>query len=170
MLQKPDTNEHAPYFSRYISLVNEGDFFTELDASFQRYERLFSQLPADKVDFRYAEGKWTPKEMLMHMIDTERVFAYRSMAISRNDKTNLPAFDENEYVKSVDVSNRQIDDLMKEFSAVRAATKAFFQYLPAANCKIIGTANQHPTSARALAYMIIGHVIHHCNILEERYL
>jgi uncharacterized damage-inducible protein DinB len=170
MLQKPELNEHAPYFSRYISLVQEGDFFSNLDASFERCEKLFLSLSEAKAAYRYAPEKWTPKEILMHLIDTERVFAYRAMAISRKEQISLPGFDENAYANSIDVSSRTIKDLIEEFSAVRIATKAFFKYLPEANATIIGTANQYPTSPRAIAYMIIGHVIHHCNILEERYL
>lgn len=169
-MQKPNTNEHAPYFSRYIALVGEGDFFDELNVSFERCYQLFNNLPAEKHNFRYAEGKWTPKEMLMHIIDTERVFSYRAMTIARNDKTPLPGFDENAYADSIDVSNRSMSSLLDEFKAVRQATLSFFQNLPEENSSIIGNANNFPTSPRAIAYMIIGHVIHHGNILSERYL
>ncbi len=169
-MQKPSVNEHAPYFSRYISLVKEGYFYTELDESLKDCLLLFGNLTAEQAEFRYAEDKWTPKEILMHIMDTERIFVYRALSISRGEQASLLGFDENLYAASIDVSNRSITDLLEELKAIRQATKLFFQHLPAKNAAIIGTANHYPTSPRAIAYMIIGHVIHHCNILKERYL
>jgi uncharacterized damage-inducible protein DinB len=170
MILRPSTSEHAPYFSLYINLVPEGDFFEELEASSKLLCTLFEQISPEKAEFRYAEGKWTPKEMLMHIIDTERIFVYRALTIARNDKTTLPGFDENAYAAEIDVTSRTVSDLIAEFNAVRQATVLFFKYLPLEKTSIVGNANQHPTSARALAYMIIGHVLHHSNILKERYL
>jgi uncharacterized damage-inducible protein DinB len=169
-MNRPNSNEHAPYFSTYINLVPEGDFYEQLQHSLDLCVDSFSSLSAEKADFRYAEGKWTPKEMLMHIIDTERIFCYRALTIARNDKTSLPGFDENHYAANIDVSDRTIEDLLSEFKAVRLATNLFFQYLPEQNTALIGTANNFPTSARAVAYMIIGHVIHHCNVLNSKYL
>lgn len=170
MLQRPLANEYAPYFSRYIDLVPEGDFFEVLSSTFSDCISAFENLPIEKHEFRYAEGKWTPKEMLMHMIDTERIFVYRALAISRGDKTALPGFDENEYVASTDVSSFALADLLTEFTAVRTATMYFFKHIPTQNTLNLGIANNYPTSSRALGYMVIGHVIHHQQILRERYL
>lgn len=170
MIAKPLATEHAPYFSRYIDLVQGEDYFEELDKSFVQCTSLFSNLPIEKHEYRYAAGKWTPKEMLMHIIDTERIFAYRALAIARNDKTSLPGFDEDAYALNIDLTHRSLESIIAEFHAVRQATKSFLQHLPVEKTMLIGVANGHPTSARAIAYMIIGHVLHHCNVLEKRYL
>jgi uncharacterized damage-inducible protein DinB len=169
-MQRPNSNEHAPYFSTYIDLVGDDNFFDYLDSTLEDCIQLFKQIPEDKEEYRYAEGKWTPKEMLMHIIDTERIFCYRALTIARNDKTPLPGFDENAYAANIDVSDRTIGDLLAEFKTVREATSFFLQYLPDEKMVSVGLANNFLTSTRAIAFMIVGHTIHHCNILKTRYL
>jgi uncharacterized damage-inducible protein DinB len=124
----------------------------------------------DKFDYRYAEGKWTIKDIIQHVIDTERIFAYRALRISRNDITPLPGFEENDYVENTKANERGIQDLLAEFSAVRYATLFLFKSFSEEQLKRIGTASGTAISVRAIGFIIIGHQKHHQNVFQERYL
>jgi uncharacterized damage-inducible protein DinB len=169
-MQKPQIGEYNPYFQRYIDLVSEGNIADLLAKNTAQVKRFFKKIPVDKHDFRYAEGKWTIKEVLIHIIDTERVMAYRAMAISRGDMTSLPGFDENTYVENVDVSSRTMESLLAEFMAVRAASQVLIANMTEAQSKILGNANSHGTTPRALVFILLGHPIYHINVTKERYL
>jgi hypothetical protein len=124
----------------------------------------------DKFDFRYAEGKWTIKDIIQHLIDAERVFSYRAMRISRNDKTPLPGFEENDYVENTNANGRSIQDLLTELSAVRQSTLLLFKSFSEEQFGRIGVASNADVSVRAIGFIIIGHQKHHQKVFQERYL
>lgn len=131
----------------------------------------FEKLPAEKLDYKYAEKKWTIRELLMHLIDTERVFSYRALVAARGD-TATPHYrmDEELYARNVDVSHRTLQSLLSEFKAVRSSTEKIFENLTDAQSKSTCNVVTHPMTARAIGYFMIGHIQHHLNIIEERYL
>lgn len=166
-----NSNEYAPYFLTYISQVSdEYTLIEELEISVHRLIKFVQNIPMDKFDYRYAEGKWTIKDILQHIIDTERIFAYRALRIARNDKTEMPGFDENEYAIEANGSSRSIQSLLTELAVVRQGTLSLFKSLSNQEFVRIGTASNNPVSVRALGFMVIGHQNHHQRIFEERYL
>jgi uncharacterized damage-inducible protein DinB len=170
-MQRPLPNEHNPSFSHYINLVGEGEYFQLLKQNTHETIRFFNTLPTEKHDYRYAAGKWNLKEMLLHIADTERVFAYRALVAGRGDSsTILYGMDENLYAQHADVSNRTMADLVEEFAAVRTATEKLLVNLKEEQTSFIAQGNPYPVSARALAYVMIGHIIHHIGVVKERYL
>ena len=170
-MQKPSPGEHREYFQHYIDLVPDGNYIDLLNQNTDTVNRFFNSLPADKHNYRYADGKWIIKEILLHIIDTERVFTYRALAAARGDKeTVLPMMDENLYAANTDVSNRTMQDIIEEFNAVRMATTKLYKNMTEEQTKYTANVAGHHTSARAIGYMIIGHVIHHIRVIQERYL
>ena len=168
-MARPQPNECAPYYQKYIVLA-QGNTIEEIvnNHAFDLQE-FYNNLPDDKADYAYGENKWTIKEVLQHLTDAERVFAYRALRISRNDETPLASFEENDYVKNGFASERSLSSLKQEFNAVRAATDIFLLALNEEQTKRIGTASNNPVSVNALAFIIYGHLLHHKNILTERY-
>lgn len=130
----------------------------------------FRNIPAEKISFRYAEDKWNIKEMLQHIIDAERIFAYRALRISRHDKTPLPGFDEKNYAAWANADERSWENLMNEFIAVRKSTDLLFQSFTEDQLLQTGTTNNEPNNVKALCFLVYGHILHHVNILKERYL
>ncbi len=170
-MKKPESSEYNPYFQKYIDLVPENDFIAELKKNKTDTIRLFNSVPFEKHDYRYAEKKWTIKELLMHIIDTERVFSYRTLVCVRGDhKTSLYSMDEDLYAANVNLSHRTMESLLQEFESVRNSVTFLFEYLTPNQYTFLADAITHPISARALGYILIGHVIHHNNVLKERYL
>ena len=169
-IERPGPDEHAPYYARYIEQVPEGDVSDLLRRQVDDTVRLLGGLSGREADFRYAEGKWSVKEVVGHVADVERVFGYRALCFARGETAALPGFDENEYVARAKFSGRTLGDLAAEFRQVRAATVALFGGLDAEELARRGTANNHPISVRALAFIIAGHERHHVKILVERYL
>lgn len=170
-MQKPLPQEHNPYFRRYIDLVKEGNYADLLHNNTTTAVHFFETLPVDKHNYRYAEGKWSIKEVLMHIMDTERVMSYRALAAARGDnKSSLPSMDENNYAANADVTNRTMQDLLEEFKAIRTATAKLFLNMTESQTILLANVAGFPTSARALGYVIIGHVQHHLTITKERYL
>jgi uncharacterized damage-inducible protein DinB len=165
---RPTAAEHAPYFSTYIDKVSGEDALAALAAQEPWLEAL-ARLPESMGAHRYAEGKWSVREMIGHMSDTERIFACRLLRIGRGDTTPLPGFDQDPYVAHGDFEQRTLADLVAEFRAVRAATLALMRSMSAEAAARMGVANERPTSARAIGWMIPGHVIHHVGVLRERY-
>ena len=164
-------NEYAPYYGTYIAQVSEEyTMIEELEISVHRLIKFVQNIPMDKFDYRYAEGKWTIKELLQHLIDTERIFAYRALRFARNDKTELPGFDENQYIDSTNATKRSIQDLLTELAVVRQATLSLFKSFSDEELLRSGIASNNPMSVRALGIVIIGHQNHHQRIFEERYL
>lgn len=170
MITKPQSGEYAHFYETYVSLVNTTDITALLSELKQSTFNFFDSLPADKADYAYAEGKWTIKQLLGHMIDAERVFAFRLLCFSRGDKNNLPGFDENSYVETGGFENRSLTSLAEEFKAVRTGNILMLQGISHEQSLLIGIANKYPVSVRALAYIMAGHELHHLRIIKERYL
>lgn len=163
-------SEYGSYYKGYIDLVEELDVLDALDGGLNKTIKLFNKIPPNKYDYNYAEGKWTVKEVLTHIIDTERIFCYRALRFAREDYTELPGFDQDTYVVAAKANQRSYSALVKEYKTLRAATKSMFKSFDQATLARIGTASGNPFSVRALGYMIVGHETHHRNILMERYL
>lgn len=163
-------SEFAPYFNTYISLVDEMDTVKALKKSKKHVLKLMKNLPKEKQEFCYAEGKWTIKEILLHLIDNERIFINRALRFSRNDTTSLPGYEHNEYVENSNANNRKFKDLLKEYKTQRNCSIQFFKGLDEEMLQKIGTAGGNKISVRAIAYILAGHDLHHCSVIEERYL
>ncbi|WP_125720825.1 DinB family protein [Flavobacterium ustbae] len=163
-------NEYSGHFGNYVKAAGDGILIEELEISLHEFIRFVQNIPMDKFDYRYAEGKWTIKDIIQHIIDTERIFAYRALRFSRNDKTPLPSFEENDYAENTDSNSRSIQELLTELSAVRHSTLLFYKSLSQEQLKRIGTASNNPISVRALGFVMIGHQRHHQKVFEERYL
>ena len=163
-------NEFSGHFGMYIRQAGEGKLIEELEISLHDFIKFVQNIPMDKFDYRYAEGKWTIKDIIQHIMDTERILAYRALRFSRNDKTILPGFEEDDYSKNTDSNNRSIQDLLTEFSALRHSNLLFFKNLSDEQLKRIGTASNNQLSVRALGFVIIGHQKHHQKVFQERYL
>lgn len=170
-MQRPTPNEYNPYFQRYIDLVDDGNFMEMLRQNTDNTISYFAEIPADKHEYRYEEGKWTPKEVLMHIIDTERVFNYRALVAARGDsETPLHKMEPDLYAKNAVVTHRTMQSLIMEFNAVRAATEVLYEHMTNEQSERIGNNIAFPITPRALGHIIIGHIHHHVNILNERYL
>jgi uncharacterized damage-inducible protein DinB len=168
-IARPEPDEYAPYYSRYISLVPESGILETLDAQRRQTMLLLCGRQESDGDFRYAPGKWTVKEVLGHVCDAERVFAYRALRISRGDRTPIEGFEQDDYVRNSPFPQRPFAELIEDYIAVRRATLILLRNLDEAAWSRRGTANGNEVSVRALAYMIAGHELHHRRILEEKY-
>jgi uncharacterized protein len=168
-IARPETDEYAPYYGTYIGKV-PGDAAEALAAAFATTPALLAAIPAVRWDYAYAPGKWTIKELLLHVLDTERIMAYRALRISRGDQTPLPGFDQDPYVPNSGAADRSPESLIAEYCAVRQATLHLLAGLPPATLTNRGTASTFEVSVRALVYIIAGHERHHLAILRERYL
>jgi hypothetical protein len=167
---RPEAGEHAPYYARYITLVPDGDVV----------ERLVRQIPGtleflrssgeDGGGRRYAPDKWSIRQVVGHLADTERVFAYRALRFARSDATNLPGFDENHFVANARFDARSLASLCDELESVRAASVAFFANLDPDEWGRRGVANNNGMSVRAAAWIIAGHELHHVDVIRTRYL
>jgi len=165
------SGEYAPFYASYIAQVSdEFTLMEELEISVHRLIRFVRDIPMDKYDYRYAEGKWTIKDILQHLIDAERIFAYRALRFARNDKTELPGFEENDYAAIADGDKRSIMDLLTELAVVRQATLSLFKTFKEEQLLRSGIASNNNMSVRALGFVIIGHQNHHQRIFQERYL
>ena len=164
-------SEYSDFNATYIKIVNPSDDLIEgLENEINSMISMVETLSIEKLEYRYAEGKWTIKEIIQHIIDTERIFSYRALRVSRNDKTPLPGFDENEYVDNTEANNRTIEELLTELKLVRQTTVLLFKSFSDEQLKRLGFASGHSISVRALGFMIIGHQQHHFKVFEERYL
>lgn len=163
-------NEYSKFNATYIQAIENVELFEELEISLHSFIKFVQNIPMDKFDYSYAEGKWTIKEIIQHVIDTERIFAYRALRISRNDKTPLPGFEENDYAVNTDAKSRSIQDLLTEFSAVRHSNLLMFKSFSDQQLTRIGTASENTISVRAIGFILIGHQKHHQKVFEERYL
>lgn len=164
---RPD--EYSPFHNNYISKVGEAPIVDILNDLKESTYAFFTNLPADKADHAYAEGKWTIKEVVGHMIDAERTFAYRILAFSRGQE-ELPGFDENTYVEKATFKSRSFIDLVEEFRSVREANLFLFRTLTPQQLLATGIANGSIISVRALLYITAGHEMHHIALIKERYL
>jgi len=163
--------EYASYYGNYIAQVSEEyTLVEELEISLHRFIKFVQDIPMDKFDYRYAEGKWTIKDIIQHLIDAERIFAYRALCFARKDVTELPGFEENDYVDEANANHRSIMELLTELSSVRHATLLLFKSFNEGQLLRSGIASNNPMSVRAIGFVIIGHQNHHQKVFEERYL
>ncbi len=169
-MKRPEKTEYAEYYDHYISLVEETDIVLAMQSQLTEMHDLFSQITDEKGLYAYAEGKWTIKELLGHLIDGERVFAYRAFRFSRADHTPLAGFDQNPYVENANYNAVKIEDLFEEFSLLRKSNILFFKNLSEAAWSQTGVASDNPITVRALAYCMVGHPRHHVKILVDKYL
>lgn len=168
-MTKPSSSEYAPYYEGYVSLVDP-DVMAMLDGQPAELRSLIQALPEEKGGYAYADGKWTIKELLSHIIDGERMFAYRVLRISRGDATPIEGFDQDPYIEHSHANERSFVNLIEEFSLSREANMLMFRNLNEADWSRMGVASDNPVSARALAWIMAGHVRHHIDVLKERYL
>ena len=169
-IEPPHVEEYPKYFDRYIKHIHEDDLLLALRRVHDDTIKFIQSIPEEKFEYRYAEGKWTIKQILNHLIDVERVFAYRALRFARLDRQPLSGFDENDYAAHANADNRSIEDLMREYNAVREATILLFKGFTEDMAGRKGIANNAEVSVRALGYMIAGHELHHMNVIRERYL
>jgi uncharacterized damage-inducible protein DinB len=167
---KPDTTEYLPYYGRYVSLVPDGDILTVLGKQAEETAALLNSIPESQGGFRYAPDKWSIKELVGHLIDCERIFAYRALRFARNDKTPLPGFEQDDYVTNASFDSCKLSDLASELKSVRQSTLFLFKHLDTNAWMRTGLANDSEASVRALAHIIAGHELHHRGILSSRYL
>ncbi|WP_088066443.1 DinB family protein [Gottfriedia luciferensis] len=170
MLLKPELNEYNPHFEGYISLVPEGDLIEILKTQLNESSSFFKSISKEKSEYRYAEGKWSIKEVIGHLTDTERIMCYRLLAIARGDQAPLPSFDENSYNENADFNRLEQEQLIHEYTIVRQATLSLLSILSDESFTKFGMVLNSPTTPRALAYIIAGHELHHLKIINERYL
>ena len=168
IVSKPSADEHAPYYSTYIALVGS-DALVALTEQSNRTQALLAATSEERGGYRYGEGKWSVKEVVGHLCDAERIFAYRALRFARADAAELAGFDENKYVPVGRFAARSLADMAAEFAAIRAATLALYQSFDDEALLRRGTANGQPMSVRALGHVIAGHEAHHVAILRERY-
>jgi uncharacterized damage-inducible protein DinB len=170
-IPKPHPGEYAPYAIMYIGLLpDDGLVLRHLKDNLQATCDLVRSLPEETLLFRYAPGKWTIKEIIVHISDDERIYAYRALRFARGDKTELPGFEQDDYALASGANERTIDDILEELTTVREATITLFKNLDEAALLRSGVANGNVMSVRAAAYHIAGHEMHHVNIIKDRYL
>ena len=167
---RPEATEFAPFYAGYVAAVPEGDIINILRRGGDEWQSVLAELPEARGDHRYADGKWSIRQLVGHVSDAERIFTYRALRVARGDTTPLAAFDENAYAETAGSERRTLSALAEELKAVRAATVALFTSLPDDAWTRTGTASGKTVSVRALAYITAGHAQHHLKILRERYL
>ncbi|HEV2765166.1 MAG TPA: DinB family protein [Pyrinomonadaceae bacterium] len=167
---RPDETEYLPYYGRYVALVPDGPVLDVLRAQLDDTLALLRSVPESREQFRYAPGKWSVRELVGHLIDSERIFAYRALRFARDDRTPLPGYEENDYVAHANFDAIPLAHLAAEFRSVRDSTLFLFQHLDPAAWARRGLANDAEVTVRALAHIIAGHELHHRGILRERYL
>jgi hypothetical protein len=170
VITRPEPTEYAPYYGQYLTRIKHAELIPALEEGGKQFTAFAGTIPPDKADYRYAAGKWCIKEVIQHLIDTERVFAYRALTFSRNDKSALPGFDEELWTPQSNAAARSMDELLNEYKFVRGSTIALFRGCTPEMTERIGTANNNKISVRALGFIIAGHEIHHALVIKERYL
>jgi uncharacterized damage-inducible protein DinB len=170
MIKKPQPGEYASYAVGYVNKVPSGPVLEILEYLKESTYNFFSRMTAKQAEYAYAEGKWTLKEVLGHMIDTERVFSFRALCFSRGDKNPLPGFEQTDYVQNSTFNSRTIQDLAKEFKALREANIYLYTSFTDEQSLLLGVASNHPVSVRALVYMTAGHELYHLDLIKELYI
>jgi uncharacterized damage-inducible protein DinB len=170
MISKPQPDEYAPYAAGYVNKVPNGPVLEILDYLKDSTYNFFSRMTDAQAEYAYAEGKWTLKQVLGHMIDTERVFAFRAFCFSRGEQQPLPGFDQDMYVDNANFEGRSIQDLATEFKIVRESSLFLYRSLTEEQGLLKGTASNHPVSVRALVYMTAGHELYHLDLIKENYI
>lgn len=169
MTPRPPETEYAPFYAGYVALVTEIDILAVLEGQVEAIRGALASVPAGKESHRYAEGKWSLRQVLGHLVDGERVFGYRAFCFSRGEEAPLPSFDENQYVAAARSDSIPLAELVEELALVRRGNLAVLRRLDDREWSRVGTASGKPVSVRALAWIMAGHPRHHLNILRERY-
>lgn len=169
-MPRPDLSRVPEYYHRYINQVPEKDLLPALANQTVAFLKLLKKIPVEKRSYRYAKGKWTIKEVLQHIIDAERVFAYRALCIARKDATHFPSFDEDAYAANAKTAKRNWDDLVEEFKSVRKSTEILFASFDRQQMDTDGVASGRPVYVMGIGFIIAGHLNHHETLLKERYL
>lgn len=168
-MNRPHIDEYSPFYHKYIETVDD-DVIDELETQAHAFAAFVKAIPSEKADFRYASEKWSVKELIGHVIDTEKIMAYRALRFARNDSTPLAGFDEGSYVSNAHFSDRTLDDFAEEFNLLRRTNLHFFRSLTDIELARAGTANGVEITVKALLFIIAGHLNHHRRILTDRYL
>ena len=161
---------NAPYFAEYLQFDPNANLLKVFEDQTKQLLAIYEALTEQTAEYAYAEGKWSLKQLLGHMVDSERIFGYRALAISRGEMQSLPGFDENEYMDQAGYENQSLSAVLSQYKTARAATIALVQSFTQTQGNAIGSANGHKISARALSWMIAGHEKHHLGIIQARYL
>jgi hypothetical protein len=169
-IRKPETSEYNQYYETYISLIDGGDLLGTLEEQMRETRDLFAGFPEERGSYAYAEGKWTVKEVISHLLDGERIFGYRLLRISRGDATPIEGFEQDDYIENSHANERTFNDMLCELGDLRAANLRLMSSLDESDWQRMGTASGSPVSARAIAFIMAGHIKHHLNIVRERYL
>lgn len=169
-IARPGDDEYDAYYKNYVSLVADGDIVETLSNQIAETRRVLSEINSEKAGFRYADGKWSVRELVGHIIDAERIFAYRALRIARGDATPIEGYEQNPYVENAAFDDCDLADLTEEFALLRRANVLMYRGLPEAAWQRRGVANDCEISVRALAYISAGHELYHLDILRSRYL
>lgn len=169
-MARPDLNRVQSFYHKYIGLVKEDELTNAFDRYTAEIESFLEGITEDKIDYRYAEGKWSVKEVLQHMIDAERVFSLRALWLARKDVSPQPGFDENRWVENANISTRQWEGLLEEFKTVRKSTIQLFNSFDQQALEASGIINDAPAYVLGIGFLLIGHSLHHQKIIGERYL
>lgn len=167
---RPEPSTYGDYYKNYVALVPQDDLMEALKNSVSNSQKFWNSIPEEKMNYRYAEGKWSIKELLQHIIDTERIFSYRALAFARGEQTALPGYNENNYAANCLADSRKYDEMVTELITVRQSTIALFQSFDQGVFDNVGNASGANLSVRAAGFIIVGHELHHINIVNERYL
>ncbi|MDR6406524.1 MULTISPECIES: DinB family protein [Chryseobacterium] len=163
-------SDFQKYVQRYLDNIPSENWLEELKKSGEKTTEIYSKLTEEQSNFAYAEGKWTLKELLLHLSDTERVFQYRILAFARGDQNELPGFDEELYANQSFANERSLESLLEEYKLVRKSSQVLLETMNPSALKNVGTANGNQISVETIGKLIVGHNYHHLNIIEERYL
>lgn len=169
-MPRPDLNRVPEFYHNYINQVKENELMEAFKNQTSVFTKFLHDIPAGKRDYRYAEGKWTIREILQHIIDAERIFSYRGLCFARKDSTPLPGFDENTYTDNAKADKRDWEELVEEFKTVRRGTELLFGSFDNEQLETAGTASGKPNYVSAIGFIIAGHATHHLNVIRERYL
>lgn len=163
-------NEYSSFNATYISAIDEVSLVEGLENGLNQLVSFMQNIPIEKLEYRYAENKWTIKDIFLHLIDAERIFAYRALRIGRGDITPLPGFEENDYVPNAMANSRTLESLIAEFQFIRNSTLSLFKNFSNEQLLFLGTSSDNTISVRAIGFIISGHQNHHLRIIKERYL
>ena len=169
-MKRPEETEHPVYYKHYIDLVKSDNIIKVLSEQVIDFQELISEISEENENQAYAPGKWTPKEVIGHIIDTERILAYRALCFARKDKTPLSGFNENNYVMNANFKNRTLYDLAQEFAVLRESNITLFRSFDTEALNQAGNANGTEVTVRAILFMLAGHAVHHINVIKLKYL
>lgn len=169
-MSRPNETEYASYYQQYVNHVSEAEILPVLRTQMDDLDVLLDRVPAERETYRYAEGKWSIREIIGHLIDGERVFGYRAFCIARGETQNLPGFEQDDYLRTAPYHHIELEDLLSELRLIRLGNIAMFRTLDEESWSRLGTANGNEITARALAFIMAGHIRHHMQVLRERYL